>query len=186
MWNSTIVSNGPILQEALKILITFLEVLSYFLTVKREGMIVSTSRPMVRAVLKGHTFNANPLLISTIGTLAPIHSLVICNGLVWVAPSGGSSSLEKARRGWDEALTPMRDSTSCGVVSIDTSFLFKASKRTLQCLWEAISKLYTDTWAWVFFNWVGTLSSSFPLGSVSLDPSPMSLPRWSFSKKDGL
>ena len=71
-----------------------------------------------------------------------------------------------------------------------TSFPFKASKRALQCLWEAIGKPHTDTWAWVFFNRVKTLSfssfSSFPLGFVGLDLSPMSLPRWSFSRKEGL
>ena len=69
-WNSIIVS------------ITFLEVLSYALTVKGEGTIFSTSRPILRVVLKGHTFNADPLSISTIGTLAPIHLMVICKGLV--------------------------------------------------------------------------------------------------------
>ena len=78
MWNSTNVSNGL----ALKAPITFLEVLLYALTVKGEGMIVSISRPIIKAVLKGHTFNANPLSISTIGTLAPMHSMVICKGIV--------------------------------------------------------------------------------------------------------
>ena len=93
-WNSTIVSNGPILQGALKVPITFLEVLSYALTIKGKGMIVSISRPIMRAVLRGHTFNADPLLISTTKTLAPMHSMVICKGLV-----GGRSLLEKARQG---------------------------------------------------------------------------------------
>ena len=88
---------------------TFLEVLSYALTVKEEGMMVSMSRPIVRAVLKGQTFKADPLSIRTIGTLEPMHSMVICKGLVWV---------EKARRGCEEPSTPMRDNTSCGVVSI--------------------------------------------------------------------
>ena len=132
-------------------------------------MIVSTSRPMVKAVLKGHTFNANPLSISTIRTLEPMHSMVICNGLVWVAHLGGSSSSKRARRGWDWAITPMRDSTSCGVVSMDTSFPFKASKRALRCLWEAISKPHMDTWAWDFFNWDKTLSSS-SFSSLPLKP----------------
>jgi len=45
-------------------------------------MMVSTSRPMVRAVLKGHTFNVDPLSINTIGTLAPMQPMVICRGLV--------------------------------------------------------------------------------------------------------
>ena len=75
--NSTIVSNGPILQGALKVPMTFLEVLSYALTIKGKGMIVSISRP-----IRGHTFNADPLLISTTKTLAPMHSMVICKGLV--------------------------------------------------------------------------------------------------------
>ena len=69
-WNSIIVS------------ITFLEVLSYALIVKGEGMIVSISRPIVRVVLRGHTFNADPFSISTIRTLVPMHSMVICKGLV--------------------------------------------------------------------------------------------------------
>ena len=69
-WNSIIVS------------ITFLEVLSYALIVKGEGMIVSISRPIVRVVLRGHTFNADPLSIRTTRTLAPMHSMVICKGLV--------------------------------------------------------------------------------------------------------
>ena len=81
-WNSTIVSNGPILQGALKVPITFLEVLSYALTNKGNGMIVSISRPIMRAVLRGHKFNADPLLISTTRTLVPMHSMVICRGLV--------------------------------------------------------------------------------------------------------
>ena len=86
-----------ILQGTLKVFITFVEVLSYTLIVKGEGMIVSTSRQILRAVLKGHTFNVDPLSISTIRTLAPMHSMVICKGLVLVAPLGGSSSSEKVR-----------------------------------------------------------------------------------------
>ena len=116
------------------------------------------SRPMVRTVLKRHTFNADPLSISIIGTLAPMHSMLICKGLVWVAPLGGNSLSKKARRGWDGALTPMMDSTSCSVVSMGTSFPLKASKKALWCLWEAISKPHTDTWAWVVFNWFGPFS----------------------------
>ena len=76
------VSIGPILQGALKVPITFLEVLSYALTVKGEGMIVSMSRPTMRVALKGQTFKADSLSISTIGTLAPMHSMVIYKGLV--------------------------------------------------------------------------------------------------------
>ena len=76
------VSIGPILQGALKVPITFLEVLSYALTVKGEGMMVSMSRPTVKAVLKTQTFKVNPLSIRTIGTLAPMNSMVICKGLV--------------------------------------------------------------------------------------------------------
>ena len=94
---STIVFIGLILQKALKVPITFLEVLSYALIVKGEGMIVSITK--VRAVLKGHTFNVDPLSISTIGTLAPMHLMVICKGLVRVAPLGVSSLLEKVRKG---------------------------------------------------------------------------------------
>jgi len=45
-------------------------------------MIVSISKPIVRVVLRGHTFNVDPLSISTIKTLAPIHSIVIYKGLV--------------------------------------------------------------------------------------------------------
>ena len=62
-------------------------------------MIVSTSKPIMRVVPKGHTFNADPLPISTIGTLASMHLMVICKGLIWVAPYGGSSSSEKVREG---------------------------------------------------------------------------------------
>ena len=76
------VSIGPILQGALKVPMTFLEVLSYVLMVKGEGMIVSISRPTVRAVLEGQIFKVNSLSISTIGNLAPMHSMVICKGLV--------------------------------------------------------------------------------------------------------
>ena len=76
------VSIGLILQGALKVPMTFLKVLSYALTVKGEGMIVSISRPIVRVVLKGQTFKADLLFISTTGTLAPMHSMVICKGLV--------------------------------------------------------------------------------------------------------
>ena len=61
---------------------TFLEVSSYALTVKGEGMIVSMSRPPMKAVLKGQTFKVDLLSIRTIGTLAPMHSMVICKGLV--------------------------------------------------------------------------------------------------------
>ena len=81
-WNSTVIYNGPILQGALKVPITFLKVLSYALTVKGEGMIVSISRPIVRVVPRGHTFNVDPLSICTIGTLVSMHSMVICKGLV--------------------------------------------------------------------------------------------------------
>ena len=81
-WNSTVVYNGPILQGSLKVPITFLEKLSYALTIKGKGMIVSISRPIVRAILMGHTFNADPFSISTIRTLVPMHSMVICKGLV--------------------------------------------------------------------------------------------------------
>ena len=76
------VSIGPILQGALKVPMTFLEVLSYALTVKGEGTIISISRPIVRAVLKGKTFKANPLPITTNGTLVPMRLMVICKGLV--------------------------------------------------------------------------------------------------------
>ena len=76
------VSIGPILQGALKVLITFLEVLSYALTIKGEGMMVSMFRSTVRVVLKGKTFKVDPLSIRTIGTLASMHSMVICKGLV--------------------------------------------------------------------------------------------------------
>ena len=72
----------PILQEALKVPITFLDVLSCALTVKGEGIIVSRDKPTLRAVLNGCTFNADPLSINTIGTLAPMHSMVIYKGLV--------------------------------------------------------------------------------------------------------
>ena len=70
------------MQGTLKVPITILEVLSYALTVKGEGMVVSISSPMVRVVLKGHTFNADPLSISTIVILALMHSMVICKSLV--------------------------------------------------------------------------------------------------------
>ena len=70
------------MQGDLKVSITFLKVLSYALRVKGEGMIVFISSPMVRVVLKGLIFNANTLSISTIGTLALMHSLVICKVLV--------------------------------------------------------------------------------------------------------
>ncbi|KAL0012115.1 hypothetical protein SO802_007223 [Lithocarpus litseifolius] len=36
----------------------------------------------VKAVLKGHTFNANTLSINTMGTLVLMYSMVICKGLV--------------------------------------------------------------------------------------------------------
>ena len=80
--NSTMVSIGSILQGALKVPMTFLEVLSYALTFTGEGMIVSIFRPIVRRVLKGQTFKVDPLSISTTGTLALMHSMVICKGLV--------------------------------------------------------------------------------------------------------
>ena len=70
------------MQGDLKVSITFLKVLSYALIVKGEGMIVFISSPMVRVVLKRHIFNANTLSMSTIGTLALMHSLVICKVLV--------------------------------------------------------------------------------------------------------
>ena len=73
---------GPVLQGALKVPMTFLEVFSYALMVKGERMIVSISRPTVKAVLKGQTFKANPLSIRAIGTLASMHSMVIYKGLV--------------------------------------------------------------------------------------------------------
>ena len=56
------VSIGPILQGALKVPMTFLEVLSYALTVKGEGMIVSISKPTVRAVLKGQNIQGRPIV----------------------------------------------------------------------------------------------------------------------------
>ena len=65
------------MQGAFKVPITFLEVLSYALTVKGEEMIVSKSKTTLKAVLNGHTFNANSLSISTIGTLAPMHLIVL-------------------------------------------------------------------------------------------------------------
>ena len=179
-WYSTIISIGPILQGAMKVPMIFLEVLSYALTVKEEGVMVFMFKPMARVVVKGQTFIADSLSISTMGTLAPMHSIVICKGLIWVAHSGRESSLEKARRGSEAPSTPMRDSTSWGVVSMGTSFPFKAPMRALRYFWDAMSKPYTDTWAWVFFNCVKTLSSSslfsFPFGSIGLDPSPISLP----------
>ena len=74
------VSIGLILHKALKVPITVFEMLSYALTVKGEEMIISISRSIVRVVLKGQTFKANPL--SIIRTLAPMYSMVICKGLV--------------------------------------------------------------------------------------------------------
>ena len=61
---------------------TFLKVLSYALTVKGEGVMVSMSRPTVRMVLKGQTFKVDPLSIRTIRTFAPMHLMVIYKGLV--------------------------------------------------------------------------------------------------------
>ena len=72
-WYSMIVSIGPILQGAMKVPMTFLEVLSNALTVK-GGVMVFMLKPMAKAVVKGQTFNTDPLLISTMGTLAPMHS----------------------------------------------------------------------------------------------------------------
>ena len=72
------VSSGPNLQGAMKIPMIFLKVLLYALTVIGEGVMVSMYRPTVRAVLRGQTFKANPLLIRTIGNLAPMHSMMIC------------------------------------------------------------------------------------------------------------
>ena len=132
-WNSTMVSIGPILQGAKKVPMIFLKVLLYALTVMGEGVMVSMSRPTMRVVLRGQTFKANPLLIRTIGNLAPMHSMMISQGLGWVAPSGGRPSSKKSRKGCEEPSTPMRDNTSCNVVSISTSFPFKASKRALRC-----------------------------------------------------
>ena len=66
----------------MKVPITYLEVLSYALIVKGEGMIVCKSKPTLRAVLNGHSFNADPFSIRTIGTLAPMHLIVIYKGLV--------------------------------------------------------------------------------------------------------
>ena len=77
-WNSTMVSIGPILQGAKKVPMIFLKVLLYALTVMGEGVMVSMSRPTMRVVLRGQTFKANPLLIRTIGNLAPMHSMMIC------------------------------------------------------------------------------------------------------------
>ena len=76
------VSIGPILQGALKVPMTFLEVLSYALIVKGEGIMVSISRPTVRVVLKGQTFKADPLSISTIGTLAPVDTRFCTHNLI--------------------------------------------------------------------------------------------------------
>ena len=87
------------MQVALKVAITFLEVLSYALTIKGEGMIISMSKPTLRAVLNGHTFNVDPLSTSIIETLAPMHLIIIYKDLVWVIPLKGSSSLEKVREG---------------------------------------------------------------------------------------
>ena len=70
---------GPVLQRVLKVPMTFLEVFSYALMVKGERIIVSISRPTVKAVLKGQTFKVDPL---SIRTLAVMHSMVICKGLV--------------------------------------------------------------------------------------------------------
>ena len=61
---------------------TFLKVLSYALTVKGEGVMVSMSRPTVRMVLKGQTFKADPFSIRTIRIFAPMHLMVIYKGLV--------------------------------------------------------------------------------------------------------
>ena len=82
--------------------ITFLEVLLYALTVKGEGMIVSKSKPTLRVILNGHTFNADPLSISTIGTLAPMHSMVICmSGSFW-----RKLFIEKGKKGMRWGLDP--------------------------------------------------------------------------------
>ena len=51
--------------------------LSYALTVKGEGMIVSKSKTILRAVLNRYTFKADSLSISNIGTLAPMHLIVL-------------------------------------------------------------------------------------------------------------
>ena len=74
---------------------------------KGEWVIVSMSKPTLRAVLNGHTFRLDLLSTSTIETLASMHSIVICKDLVWVIPSGVSSSLEKVREKWDTASTPI-------------------------------------------------------------------------------
>ena len=88
---------------------------------------------MVRAVLKGHTFNADPLLINTInlGTHA-------FNGNLQRSSMSGPFRrkllIRKSKKMMRWASTPMKDSTSCGVISMGTSFPFKASKKALRCL----------------------------------------------------
>ena len=73
------------MQGALKVSITFLEVLSYALTVKGKGMIVSTSRPVVGVVLKGHTFNTNPIVNKYHWKLSPY---ALNGDLRWPSVSG--------------------------------------------------------------------------------------------------
>ena len=61
-----------------------------FLTVKGEGIMVSMSRPILRAILNEHTFNVDPLSISTIETLAPMHLIVIARTLYEWFPLKGN------------------------------------------------------------------------------------------------
>ena len=126
------VSIGPILQGVLKVPMTFLEVLSYALTIKGEGMIVSISRPIVGGP-KRTNIQGGPIVNKyhrNLGTHA-------FNGDLQRSSMSSSfereNFIEKGKEGCKEPSTPTRDKTSCDVVSISTSFPFKASKRALQC-----------------------------------------------------
>ena len=111
------------------------------------------SRPTVRAVLKGQTFKAYPLSIRTIGTLAPMYSMVICKGLVWVAHSRGRSSSKKLR-----AQLKCHSLSSCGPLPlVSLGFCPFIVKALFLLSWAfirmhlGIFKPLSQTWAYNVF-----------------------------------
>lgn len=133
--------------------------------------------------------SADPLSIIIIitGTGLPRHSIVMWRGLLCFGSEGRSLSvMVMVQRDFSGLI---RFTRSSRVVSSDTRDLFRIFNRAWRCFWEAISSSQMDTFAWIFFNCLNTMSSSsssfsFPL-SFSLSSSGI-LPGWSTSRLVGL
>ena len=94
IWNSTLLTIGPMVSSNVMVPKTSLLLLSYSFTCWLVGTKSSILTPKQLVLFREHTFKALLSFIKTIGILFPLASTVICNGSLWCFPFLVRSLLE--------------------------------------------------------------------------------------------